>query len=868
MFRLTWKGLWAHKLRFALTGLAVVLGVAFMAGTQILTDTMGKTFDGIFESANQGVDVVVRRQAGVGGSLVGEVRERVDTPTLQRIRAVPGVDAAAGSIQGQAALVGPDGKAEGAQAFGGVTGANWVDDQRLNPFSIVSGHSPRAGDEAVIDQSTFDKEHRTLGGTITVLGKGAPRRLTLVGTARYGQAAGLPGVTLVGVTDATAQELFAEPGAYDSVLVASDGSVSDVALSARVTAALGRSGAYEVVTGAADTANSKADLEKSLGFFSTFLLAFAYIALFVGTFIIYNTFSIVVAQRSRDMAMLRAIGASRAQVVRSVVFESVTVGVVASAIGLGLGVLMSFALRALLSAVGLEVPGGPIVIAASTVITAFAVGTAITVASALWPAVRSSRVKPIAALRDVAIDVSGSSVARTAAGLAVLGLGVASFTAGILGVGPSLALIGFGTVATIIGVFVLGPVIARPLMHVLGAPVQAISGLTGPGGRSDGHARGGSPMVGRLARQNVTRNPKRTSATASALMIGVALVGFVTILASSFKTSISNTLSVSLQADYVVAAGSFGTGGLSPQIESDLAALPEVGAVSPARSTAVDVGGSATEVAAIDVGTIGRVADLGVTAGRLADLSGASVAVEDRKAKADGLAVGDKVTVTFARTGPVELTVRALVDRPPPGFDGVVYVVGLDTYKANVTDQFDHQVYVKVAPGVSPSRAQAALDTVLARWPNGRLQDQAAFEKSVGSQIDIILNLIYGLLGLAIVIALIGIANTLALSVHERRRELGLLRAIGMTRPQVRSAIRWESVMIALMGTVLGFALAVAGSWGIITAIPADRPIPLSVPPVQLTLIVVLASVAGVLAAVGPARRAARLDILAAIASH
>ena len=567
-------------------------------------------------------------------------------------------------------------------------------------------------------------------------------------------------------------------------------------------------------------------------------------------FIIYNTFSIVVAQRSREMAMLRAIGASRAQVVRSVVFESFAVGVVASAVGLGVGVLMSFGLRALLSAVGLEVPSGSIVIAPATVITAFVVGTVITVISALWPAVRSSRVKPIAALRDVAIDVSGSSVVRTGAGLAILGLGVASFAAGIFGVGSALALIGFGTVATIIGVFVLGPVLAIPLMHVFGAPVEAISGTTG-----------------RLARENAKRNPKRTSATASALMIGVALVGFITILASSTKASISDTLSESLQADYVVASGSFGNTGLSPEIEADLSALPEVAAVSPVRTSPVEVDGSATQLAAVDTRTIDQVADLGVTAGRLADVSGLSVAVEDAKAESDGLAVGDTLTMTFARTGPVELTVRALIDRPPPGSDGTVYVVGLDTYEANVTDQFDRQVFVKVADGVSPAQAKAALDTVLVQWPNGNLQDQAAFQESIAGQIDIILNLIYGLLALAIVIALIGIANTLALSVHERRRELGLLRAVGMTRPQVRSAIRWESVMIALMGTLLGFVLAVAGSWGIVSAIPGDRPIPLVVPPVQLTVIVVLASVAGVLAALGPARRAARLDILAAIAS-
>jgi putative ABC transport system permease protein len=351
-------------------------------------------------------------------------------------------------------------------------------------------------------------------------------------------------------------------------------------------------------------------------------------------------------------------------------------------------------------------------------------------------------------------------------------------------------------------------------------------------------------------------------------MIGVALVGLITILASSTKAAISDTLSESLQADYVVTSGSFGNGGLSPEIETDLSALPEVAAVSAVRSSAIDVGGSSSEVAALDTETLGRVADLGVTAGRLADVSGSSVAVEDRKAEADGLTVGDTLTVTFARTGPVELTIRALIDRPPPGFDGVVYVVDLDTYEANVTDQFDRQVFVKVAEGVSPTEAEAALDSVLSQWPNGELQDQAAFEEGIAGQIDIILNLIYGLLALAVVIALIGIANTLALSVHERRRELGLLRAVGMTRPQVRRAIRWESVMIALMGTLLGFGLAVGGAWGIVSAIPGDRPIPFVVAPVQLSVIVALAALAGVLAAVGPARRAAKLDVLAAIASQ
>jgi putative ABC transport system permease protein len=404
-------------------------------------------------------------------------------------------------------------------------------------------------------------------------------------------------------------------------------------------------------------------------------------------------------------------------------------------------------------------------------------------------------------------------------------------------------------------------------MHVLGIPIAAISGWTGPGGRSGKHAWGGSPMVGRLAGANAERNPKRTSATASALMIGVALVSFITILATSTKESVSATVSKSLRADYVVASGSFGGGGLSPTVGADVARLPQVAAVSPVRSTPVGVGTGSTDVVAVETSTIDRLFDLKVTAGKITDVKGASIAMKAKKAADDGVAIGDKVTLTFARTGPVELTVRALYDESLPNVAGDGYIIGIDAFQANVTDQFDQQLFVKAADGVSPAQSKAALDTALAAWPNADLQDQAAFKDSITSQIDTILNLIYGLLALAVVIALIGIANTLALSVHERRRELGLLRAVGMTRAQVRSSIRWESVMIALLGTGLGFFLALAGSWGIVTAIGRTEAMSLSVPPVQMVVIVTLAAVAGVVAAVGPARRAAKLDILDAIAS-
>ncbi len=852
MFKLTYKGLWAHKLRFALTGLAVVLGVAFMAGTMILTDTMGRTFDGLFDTANKGVDVVVRRAATVDGGLEGaDVRERVDSATLARIRAIDGVDTAVGSIMGMATLVAPDGKAAAGGGMGGTMGTNWVDDPRLNAFAIATGRAPQTADEVVLDQSTVNRDGRKLGDKVTVLAKGDPTTLTLVGTATFGDADGIPGSTLVATTDATAQTLFAQPGAYDSVVIASDGTQTPEALSARVGTVLGTE-RFETLTGAADTANNKADLKQALGFFSTFLLAFAYISLFVGMFIIYNTFSIVVAQRSKEMAMLRAIGASRRQVVKSVLFESIAVGLVASAVGLGVGVLMSFGLRTLLGAVGLEIPGGSVVITPQTVVTAFLVGSVVTVLSALAPALRASKVKPIAALRDMAVDSSGASLRRTIAGTVITGLGVTAFAAGVVGSGSeALAMLGVGAVVTIIGVFVLGPVIARPVMGVLGKPITRLSGTTG-----------------RLAAENAKRSPKRTSATASALMIGVALVSFITILATSTKASVSDTVGRSLRADYVIGSGGFGGTGLSPTLGAGVAKLPQVAAVSPVRSIPVSMGTGSSNVVAVETATIEQLFDLKVTAGRIGDVAGASVAVRTTKAADEGLALGDTVRMTFARTGEVELTVRAFFDEMLPNVAGDGYLIGIDTYEANVTDHSDLQLFVKVAEGVDPAQSSAALESALAAWPNADLQDQAAFKASITGEIDMILNLIYGLLALAVVIALIGIANTLALSVHERRRELGLLRAVGMTRPQVRSSIRWESVMIALFGTALGFFLALAGSWGIVTAISEDQAMSLSVPPVQMIVIVTLAAIAGVVAAVGPARRAAKLDILDAIASQ
>lgn len=848
MFNLTRKGLWAHKVRFVLTGLAVVLGVAFMAGTTILTDTMGQTFDGLFATSNEGIDVVVHRTAALETD-IAEVRERVDASVLEEIRAIEGVDAAAGSIEGFAQLVSADGTATTTDGIGGTMGIGWIADERLNPFELRSGRAPGGPSEIVLDQATLDEQGWELGETVGVLAKDATTPMTIVGTAGFGDVDGIPGSTMIAADDVTAQAMFAQPGSYDSVLVAADGSTTPAELAHRITAAVG-SPDLEVLTGAADTADKQAEFKDDMGFFSTFLLTFASIALFVGMFIIYNTFSITIAQRMREMAMLRAIGASRRQVLRSVLVESALIGAVSSAVGLVVGVLMSFGLRALLAGVGLEIPSGEVVITGDTVTTAFVVGISVTVLSSVAPAIRASRIAPIAALRETAVERAGASVGRAVLGLVVLALGSVGVAAGIAGSGAeAVQVLGLGVLAVTIGVFVLGPVIARPAMHVLGLPTK-LSGATG-----------------HLARENAKRNPRRSASTASALMIGVALVGFITILAASTKASMGEAVDRSLRADYVVDSGAWGTGGFGPAIEGDLAAVPGVELVSPLRTIPADVEGTTTKVSAFDTAVVEQLVDFGVAEGAIADIRGPGLGLSVDRAAALGVGIGDAVTIGFSATGDQELTVAALFDGDLVSSGGMDHVIGLDAFEANVTDIFDEQVYVGLEDGADLAATTAGIEEVLGRWPNAELQDQAGFEEAITSEIDMMLNLIYGLLALAVVIALIGIANTLALSVHERTREIGLLRAVGMTRRQVRTAIRWESVLISLLGTVLGAGLGIGGAWAISTALRDEGVTAFVVPGRQLVIIVGLAVLAGVLAALGPARRAARLDVLGAIAT-
>jgi putative ABC transport system permease protein len=550
--------------------------------------------------------------------------------------------------------------------------------------------------------------------------------------------------------------------------------------------------------------------------------------------------------------MLRAIGASRAQVIRAVLIEALGVAAVSVAVGLVAGVGMSFGLRALIAQIGVSIPNGPIVIGSSTVVTASVVGVLVTLVSALAPALRAGAVAPIAALREVAFDRSYRSVTRAAIGVAIVGLGVSVSVAGIDASGSSaLARIGLGAAATLLGLFVLGPVIARPVLRALGVPARAASGA-----------------VGHLAVENARRNPKRTAATAAALMIGVGLVGFITIMASSATVAVERRVDQSFRADYVIESGQWGEGGLSPDLADQLRSIPQVRAVSPVRVAPVLVDGNDTQAAGVDPATLDAVYDLEPVAGRVADLGPGRVAVESGTAEENGLVVGDDVTMTFARTGDTDLTVAMIFDSELDGTGNASWLIDLESFELNVTDQYDRQVYVRFASSADAVASKAAIETVMDQWPGGELQDQAEFKQSIISEINQLLNLIYGLLALAIVIALIGIANTLALSVHERTRELGLMRAVGMLRSQVRTLVRWEAVMIAIFGTGLGLGLSLAGAWTIVHALADEGMSDVVVPTGRIGVIVAVAIVAGVLAALGPARRASRLDVLKAISAE
>ncbi|HEX4492772.1 MAG TPA: FtsX-like permease family protein [Acidimicrobiia bacterium] len=848
MLSLTVNSIKANKVRFVMTAIAVVLGVAFMAGTLVLTDTIKQSYDNVAVNVYKSTDAVVRSDRHLKNANGDEVRGTIDASLLATVRAAKGVQAAEPQQLGIAVVVAHDGKLLDANPNRSIPVAiAWQQQPKLNPMELVSGHAPRAPDEIVIDRASWKRGHYRLGETVRVLSQAGSQQYRLAGVATYGGADSAAGAQVVAFAPQTAARVLGTAGRYDAIQVVAAPGVSQHTVVANIEAALHASTNArdtEVITGAAATKAARDASDASLGFINVFLMSFAVVALFVGSFVIYNTFTITVAQRTKETALLRAIGARRKQVTRSVRLEALFTGVFASAVGVVAGIAMANGLRLVLKAFGLELPHAGLVVQPRTVVISMIVGVVVTVVAAFLPARKAAKVAPIEALRDVAVDGSARSVRRLVIGVIATLAGASLMISGLSG--HNGGTVGLGSLCMFVGVIVLGPVLARPFTRLVGLPLPRTRG-----------------MAGTLARENASRNPRRTSATASALLIGVALVAFITVFAASGRASTGSDIDKAMRSDWIVET-QFAMGGLSPAATQRIDALPETGTVTALRFVEPTVGGKTKDVTAFNPAHVEQTIDLGSVTGHLSDLHAGTVAMQAAEAETAGVKLGDTITMTFPETGPQRLRVVAeYTTKQPLG----AYVISMATFDANVSAHVDDDVLVTNAPGVSSSAAHAAIEHALKDFPNATLMTRDQFKGSVAAQINQILDLIYVLLGMALVIALFGIANTLALSVFERTREFGLLRAVGMSRAQVRSSIRWESVLIALLGTTLGTALGVGIGSALIKASKGDVH-QLSVPVKEIAVIVVLAAIAAVIAAAVPARRAARLDVLEAIRSE
>ena len=851
MLKVTLRGLMAHKVRLIATALSVLLGVAFMSGTQVLTSSISASFDKVFSDVYASIDVVVRSSNKVETPF-GSQRTRISESVLPTVTGVPGVEAAEGQVVGQIKVLDKDNKplvaAQGPPNFG----LNWLTSSSLNGWKVVDGVAPTQSSDILLDAKTVKDGHYAVGDTVNVSVTKGVQSFTLVGIAKFGKLDTWGGAQAALFTTSTIQALVGEPGMYDWISIAGKDGESQQQLANTVSKAIPPG--TEAITGKEFTAERQDAFQKIIGIFSTFLLVFALIALFVGSFIIYNTFSIIVAQRTKELALLRALGASRGQILRSIILEAFFVGLTASIIGVGCGVLLAIGLNKLMQTIGFSGPDTPIVIPPVAVVVSLLVGTLITLVSAVFPARRAATVPPIAAMRDVAVDRTGTSKRRVVTGLVLLAVGAFMLWYGLNGNSDSgLQIIGGGAFFVFISLTVIGPVIATPFASVLGWPLQKASRITG-----------------RLARENAMRNPRRTSTTASALMIGIGLVGFIAVTAQSIKASTVDAINQSVTGQYVVTTEGFGSTALPQSLADELTAVPGVQVASGISGTFGDVMGRSKVLLAVDPASITQVIKFTDVQGSFSSLGIGQIAASEQLAKDKHLSLGQIIDATFLKGGPTTLVLSSIYKTEFPT-QGSGWIISTDQFNTVVppAQQTYSAIYVKLkdtsTTGVNAALPglKAVTDTV----PGAKLQNLTEYKKAQTDQVNQFLKIVYVLLALALIIAIVGVVNTLLLSVYERTRELGLLRAVGMSRRQVRSTIRLESVIISLMGTLIGLVIGIVFGWALVTALADQGITSFAIPWTQLVIIVIIAILAGVGAALYPARRAARLDVLRAISS-
>jgi putative ABC transport system permease protein len=848
MVRVALRGILGRKLRTALTALAIVLGVSMVTGTYILTDSIQRAFNGIFTEIYSGTDATITGKSAFDlGSESTTQPPSFEESLLQRVRRLPDVADAVGGVAGEAQLIGENGKAI---VFGGAPNLGFsIDPKRpaFNTLTLVDGTWP-GRNEVVVDKSTAGKKDLEVGQPIGVQAEGQVQRMRISGLVKFGGAASLGGATLAGFDLPTAQRLFHKEGRLDQIRVSGTSNVSPAQLVAEINPILPPR--TQVRTGTAQASKDAEGATAFISFLQDFLLAFGGIALFVGSFVIANSLSITIAQRMREFATLRTIGASRRQVLTSVIVEALVTGVLASVTGVIAGLGLATGLFRLFDAVGFTLPNNGLVLLSRTVVVALLAGIVVTLLASLRPALRATRVPPIAAVREGATLPPGRFARyRPLAALLLTLIGFAALVYGLFGPGLGttgiLVWMGAGALLIFLGVALLSARLVRPVAAVLGWPAAFFGGA-----------------VGRLARDNSRRNPDRTASTASALMIGLALVTLVAVLAAGITSSFRGAVDDLWNADYAITAQN----NFSPipvSAANAAAKVPGVAAVGDVRGGDAKIFGSVRQVTAVNPAAA-EIFNLDWTKGSqrvLATLGGDGAVIDNDFAKTHNLHVGSPITVLTPRGLDLRLRVEGVFDPPTGGSPFGTVTMSTQVFDRNYDSPRNLFSFLNIRGGETDAN-QAKLDRALAAFPNAKVQTKEEFVDNQISGLQSVLNVLYVLLALSVLVSLFGIVNTLVLTVFERTREIGMLRAVGMTRRQVRRMVRWESVITALLGGAIGIVLGIV--LGALLIARVDF-IAFSLPLGSLVVFALATVLVGVIAAVFPARRAARLNPLEAL---
>ncbi|MEV6950781.1 FtsX-like permease family protein [Streptomyces sp. NPDC051183] len=846
MFRTALRNVLAHKARLLMTVLAVVLGVAFVSGTLVFTDTLGKSLSNQSAKSYEGVAVSVTSYGQTrdeNGQKQGE--PGISQQTLDKVRAVKGVDLVSGRVSGFAGVGDENGKLIG-QGWANK-GSNFapVKDGKDPRYTFTDGTGPAKDDQIALDKETASKGKYKVGDKVRVATNGPVKEYALTGVFTTEDGSVNAGGSLVLFDTAVAQQLYVKPGYFQELSVSAKAGTSADQLLSEIKPLLD-SDNTKAQTGAQLAADQAKGIEKGMSGMNTMLLMFAFISLFVGVFLIYNTFTMLVTQRTKELALLRAVGANRGQVVRSVLAEATVVGVISAAIGLATGIGLAVGMRSLMDSLGAKIPAGDLVIAPTTIVAALVIGVLVTVLAALVPAWRTGRIAPVAAMGSAHLPATAKSlVLRNVIG-SVLGLiGVGLVMLGVsMGSSDGRMVIGGGAFFLLLGLIVLLPLLSRPVISALRPPLQKVFGVPG-----------------KLAAQNALRNPRRTAVTAASLAIGLTLVTALSVVGITMGKAVDRMSTDKIKADYKISMNG-GIGSLDKSVAEALAKAPGIKAVSPQTAGSFKIGDEYMSASGVNPAAIGEMLNIDVVSGSLSSLGKGEVAVADKTAAKAKLSVGSTLDVMFDDGQRATLKVGAVYKE----LEGLLspYVIDDKVLAAHTEDQYIPEVYVNTGGG-SKAGEKAILDA-LGNNPAIGIATQQDMRNEMGGIVNLALNIMYGLLGMALIISVLGVVNTLAMSVFERKQEIGMLRAIGLDRSRVKNMIRLEAVVISLFGAILGIGVGIFLAWAVGTTFSKSIPnYELVLPYDRIGIFLLLAGVVGVLAAMWPARSAARLNMLTAI---